>query len=239
MRPLLISIDKLFSIFHPLRKGMNDRHLERGSMVSEQLALRGIRDARVLAAMGKVERHRFVPVGMGPLAYQDSPLPIGSDQTVSQPYIVALMTELLALKGEEKVLEIGTGSGYQAAILGEMAREVYSLEVLGPLAEGALELLNELGYQNIHVKCADGYGGWREQAPFDRIIVTCAPPDIPGQLVEQLAQNGRMVIPVGVFEQDLYLVQKVGGKVVTTNIAPVRFVPMIRSGQQDGLDNRP
>jgi protein-L-isoaspartate(D-aspartate) O-methyltransferase len=202
-------------------------------MVTEQLEARGIRDRRVLDAMLKIERHRFIPVDLVQLAYRDSPLPIGEDQTISQPYIVALMTELLALKGQEKILEIGTGSGYQAAILGELAREVYTLEVLPPLADGAAKRLHEFGYQNIHVKCADGYDGWRDQAPFDGIIATCAPPDVPGSLFEQLVQNGRMVVPVGVIEQDLVLVQKIRGKPNTKSIAPVRFVPMVR-GRKPG-----
>jgi protein-L-isoaspartate(D-aspartate) O-methyltransferase len=207
---------------------MLDFRHERESMVRDQIEARGVRDRRVLAAMLKVERHRFVPFELWQAAYLDSPLPIGEYQTISQPFIVALMTELLALEGHEKVLEIGTGSGYQTAILGELAREVYSLEVLKPLAESADKRLAELGYHNIHVKNADGYNGWREQSPFDGIIATCAPADIPAALVEQLAEGGRLAIPVGTFDQELVLVRKVKGQAITTKITPVRFVPMVR-----------
>jgi protein-L-isoaspartate(D-aspartate) O-methyltransferase len=203
----------------------------RAAMVKDQLAARGIRDRRVLEAMGRIERHRFVPVETGHLAYNDSPLPIGEEQTISQPYIVALMTELLALKGEERVLEIGTGSGYQTAILAEMAREVYTLELRGALAGAAKQRLLGLGYVNIHVKCADGYDGWRDEAPFDGILVTCAPRDIPEAVVDQLAENGRMVIPIGGFDQDLFLLRKEHGQVLRSSVAPVRFVSMIRSFQ--------
>lgn len=200
----------------------------RYEMVKRQIEARGVKDSSVIAAMRKVERHKFVPRELQALAYNDSPLPIGEGQTISQPYIVALMTELLELDGYEKVLEIGTGSGYQAAILAELAESVFTIEILPTLAERASKLLKELGYKNIFVKCGDGYLGIPEKAPFDAIIVTCAPPEIPKALVEQLAEGGRMVIPVGEGYQELKLVRKLEGKTLIENIAPVRFVPMIK-----------
>lgn len=203
----------------------------REGMVRSQIEQRGIRDKAVLSAMRKVERHRFVPFYLRHLAYEDIPLPIGEGQTISQPYIVALMTELLLLKGNEKVLEIGTGSGYQAAILAELAKEVYTIEILSSLASHAEKLLLGLGYKNIKVKCGDGYLGWPEVAPFDAIIVTCAPEEIPAPLIEQLAEGGRMVIPVGDQYQELKLLIKTKGKIEQTSIIPVRFVPMIKKNQ--------
>lgn len=205
-----------------------DYRLLREDMVKIQIEARGVKDKRVLEVMRKVERHRFVPKASQHLAYIDSPLAIGEGQTISQPYIVALMTELLQLKGNEKVLEIGTGSGYQAAILAELAQEVYTIEILPKLAEGAEKLLEELGYTNIKVKCADGYLGWPEFAPFDSIIVTAAPDKVPEALIKQLAEEGRMVIPVGTVYQELKLLTKTKGRIVEKNIIPVRFVPMIR-----------
>lgn len=200
----------------------------RQRMVELQIKQRGIKDKRLLEAMLKVERHRFVPVNLRHLAYEDGPLPIGEDQTISQPYIVALMTELLQLKGDERVLEIGTGSGYQAAILAELVKEVYTIEILPALAERAQKLLKELGYTNIKVRCGDGYLGWPEFAPFDAIIVTCAPPQVPKNLVDQLREGGRMVVPVGRIIQELQLIEKREGKVREKDIIPVAFVPMIR-----------
>lgn len=200
----------------------------RETMVKYQIEQRGIKDRRVLEVMRRVERHRFVPRQIQHLAYEDMPLPIGEGQTISQPYIVAIMTEVLQLKGNEKVLEIGTGSGYQAAVLAELAQEVYTIEILPELANQAQKLLDELGYKNIKVKCADGYLGWPEFAPFDAIIVTCAPEEIPQALIEQLAEGGRMVIPVGTAYQELRLLVKTQGRIKQTGIIPVRFVPMIR-----------
>ncbi len=199
----------------------------RERMVTEQIEARGVKDKRVLSAIRRVERHRFVPGEYQRLAYNDYPLPIGEDQTISQPYIVGLMTELLGLSGDERVLEIGTGSGYQAAILAELAKEVYTIEILEPLAKSARNRLKDLGYKNIKVKCGDGYLGWEEFAPFDGIIVTCAPPYIPQPLIEQLAEGGRMVIPVGEHYQELKLLTKKKGKIYVQSIIPVRFVPMI------------
>lgn len=215
-----VSISKLANPrdFKPLRE----------SMVSHQIEERGIKDAVLLGVMRKVERHRFVPAALAHAAYADTPLPIGEGQTISQPYIVALMTELLQLDTKDKVLEIGTGSGYQAAILAELAGEVYSIEILPGLAERAERLLKDLGYKNIRIKCDDGYLGWPEFAPFDAIIVTCAPAEVPLTLIEQLAEGGRMVLPVGEAYQELKLLVKAEGKIKQKNIIPVRFVPMQR-----------
>jgi len=201
---------------------------KRMAMVTEQIKSRGIKDGRVLEVMGKVPRHEFVPEKYRPFAYGDYPLPIGEGQTISQPYIVALMTECLNLEGDERVLEVGTGSGYQAAILSELAREVYTIEILEPLAKRAEELLQKLEYRNVKVKWGDGYLGWEEHAPFDGIIVTCAPDHIPQPLIDQLGQAGRMVIPVGEtsFVQVLKLVEKKEGKVTVEDVVPVQFVPM-------------
>src|SRR3989338_2133518 len=189
--------------------------------------------------MRKVKRHLFVPLMHRRLSYGDHPLPIGEGQTISQPYIVALMTELLELKGGEKVLEIGTGSGYQAAILAELVKEVYSIEILEPLAERSQKLLKELGYENIKVKHADGFLGWPEYAPFDAIIVTCAPKVIPPALLKQLAEGGRLVIPVGSHWQELKLLKKIEGKIVSKSIIPVRFVPMLRDKESKKRDDSP
>lgn len=205
-----------------------DYKVLREEMVRTQIEARGVKDKRVLEVMRKVERQRFVPKASQHLAYIDSPLAIGEGQTISQPYIVALMTELLQLKGNEKVLEIGTGSGYQAAILAELTKEVYTIEILPKLAERAEKLLKELGYTNIKVKCGDGYLGWPEVSPFDGIIVTCAPDKVPEALIEQLAEGGRMIIPVGAVYQELKLLTKIKGKIEEKNIIPVRFVPMIK-----------
>ena len=195
-------------------------------MVETQIKARGVKDPRVLSALLKVERHRFVPEEYLGSAYSDQPLPIGEGQTISQPYIVALMTELLELKGDEKVLEIGTGSGYQAAVLAELAREVYTIEIIEPLASAARNRLLELGYQNIKVKAGDGYLGWPKAAPFDAIIITCAPDHIPEPLVEQLKEGGRMVLPVGAYAQELKKIVKRSGKIETSDVIPVVFVPM-------------
>ena len=200
-------------------------------MVRTQIIQRGINDRAVIAAMRKVERHLFVPEEVMPLAYNDHPLPIGEGQTISQPYIVALMSELLDLNKSIKVLEIGTGSGYQAAILGETVGEVYSIEIVEPLAVRSSQLLKRLGYTNVFCKTGDGYLGWKEHAPFDAIIVTCAPSEIPDPLKEQLSEGGRMIIPVGgQFVQELVLLTKRNGKVKQRRVAPVLFVPMMNKG---------
>ncbi len=196
-------------------------------MIKTQIEARGVKNKAVLDALAKVPRHKFLPQGYRALAYIDRPLPIGYGQTISQPYIVALMTELLELTGKERVLEIGTGSGYQAAVLAELSATVYTIEIIPALAKAAEELLEESGYKNIVIKHGDGYKGWPEHAPFDAIIVTCAPPEIPEALIEQLAEGGRMVIPVGSIHQELQLIRKEKGRIRLDNIIPVRFVPMV------------
>jgi len=201
---------------------------ERVHMVRAQLRARGIEDQRVLAAMARVPRHRFVPAPIESLAYADQALPIGFDQTISQPYIVAYMTEAAAISSADRVLEIGTGSGYQAAILAELAREVYTIEIIPELATRAQALLRELGYTNVHVRAGDGYLGWKEHAPFDAIVVTAAPDHVPPALIEQLAVNGRMLIPVGTAEQELRLLTKTAGGVMEQTMLEVRFVPLVR-----------
>ncbi|MFQ6039681.1 MAG: protein-L-isoaspartate(D-aspartate) O-methyltransferase [Candidatus Poribacteria bacterium] len=204
-----------------------DRYVsQREKMVDRQIKARGVKDKAVLTAMRKTPRHLFVPPDMLNSAYDDSPLPIGHGQTISQPYIVALMTEALRLKGDSKALEIGTGSGYQTAILAELAATVYTIEIVEPLVKPAQELLKSLGYQNIFFRYGDGYDGWPEEAPFDAIMVTAAPKRIPEPLVEQLAVGGRMVIPVGDYHQDLVLLIKTERGVQEKDITAVRFVPM-------------
>lgn len=200
--------------------------LERRRMVEEQIISRGIKDSNVINAMLKVERHKFVPKEYEKYAYTDGPLPIGEGQTISQPYIVALMTEVLQLKGGERVLEIGTGSGYQAAILSLIAKEVYTIEIISSLAHSAKERLENLGYKNVNVKCGDGFLGWPDKAPFDCIIITCAAPRVPEPLIEQLAEGGRLVIPEGEEFQMLVLYKKFQGKLDKQELIPVRFVPM-------------
>ena len=202
-------------------------------MVQQQLKAEGIKDERVLAAMAKVPREEFVPADQRAGAYQDGPLLIGYDQTISQPYIVAFMTEQLRPKPGDRVLEIGSGSGYQAAILAELVTEVYTIEIVEPLAKTAEATLQRLGYKNVHLKVGDGYKGWPEEAPFDAIIVTCAPDKVPQPLVDQLKDGGRMVIPVGErFAQQLYLLEKKNGQLKESVTLPVRFVPMLRDAQQ-------
>lgn len=198
-------------------------------MVETQIIARGIKDPRVLSALRKVKRHLFLPEGMKLYAYQDSALPIEERQTISQPYIVALMTELARLTPEARVLEIGTGSGYQVAVLAELCKEVYSIELIKPLADKAKERLNGLGYKNIEIRHGDGYQGWPEAAPFDAILVTAAAPDVPEELIKELKTGGRLVIPLGDFFQELYVITKnEDGSVKKENMIPVRFVPMVK-----------
>jgi len=203
----------------------------RERMVQDQIIARGIKDSATLYAMRKVPRHEFVSSAFISHAYDDNPLPIGSEQTISQPYIVALMTELINPRKGKKVLEVGTGSGYQAAVLAEIVDSVYTIEILPELARSAAERLKRLGYRNINVKCGDGYAGWKEAAPFDAILVTAAAEDIPQPLIEQLKDGGIMVIPVGSMMsiQALTIVKKRGKDFETQTLLPVRFVPLIRS----------
>jgi protein-L-isoaspartate(D-aspartate) O-methyltransferase len=199
---------------------------KRKEMVSAQIEARGIRDPAVLRAMETVPRERFVPDPERPYAYSDGPLPIGFDQTISQPYIVALMTELTRPGPTMKALEVGTGSGYQAAILAECVQEVYTIEIIPELARRAEALLQELGYRNIHVRAGDGFDGWPEAAPFDAILVTAAPTSIPQPLLDQLGPGGRLVIPVGRLNQDLLVVTRTDDGFRRETITGVRFVPM-------------
>jgi len=203
---------------------------QRDEMVEHQIASRGIETQAVLEAMRNVPRHEFVPGDYRRRSYEDGPLPIGYGQTISQPYIVAAMTELVRPEPEMRVLEIGTGSGYQAAVLSGLVDEVYSVEIIKGLLDNARDRLAELGYENVSVKYADGYHGWPEHAPFDAIIVTAAAEFIPPPLLEQLADGGRMVIPVGspFFVQRLMLVEKKDGKITSRSVMPVRFVPLTR-----------
>ncbi len=206
-----------------------DRYTEaRRDMVTNQLRARGIANEKVLSAMSRVPRHEFVPTLFRSLAYADRPLPIGHDQTISQPYIVAFMTEALKPAPTDRVLEIGTGSGYQAAVLAELVAKVYTIEIVQPLGERASADLARLKYDNVHVRIGDGYEGWPEHAPFDAIIVTCSPEHVPQPLADQLRDGGRMIIPVGDPKsgQELFLLEKRGTKVVQRAVMPVRFVPM-------------
>lgn len=217
--------------------GQDDWDEQRRRMVEEQIEARGVTQPQVLAAMESVPRHLFVPSAVRDEAYADHPLPIDFGQTISQPYIVALMTELLELEGPEKVLEIGTGSGYHSAILSRVADEVFTIEIIEPLGRKAASILDALGFENVHVQIGDGYGGWPEEAPFDAIILTAAPPKLPEHLLEQLRVGGRMVVPVGDYLQDLRLLIKTGhgpGDFENKKIAPVRFVPMTGEVQEQG-----
>ncbi len=201
---------------------------KRSQMVDEQIAPRGIDDPAILTAMRNIPRHKFVPEDMVPLAYEDHPLPIGYGQTISQPYIVALMTQTIDPKPGMRVLEIGTGSGYQAAVLAELGAEVYTIEIIPELADQAAQRLDELGYTNINTLNADGYFGWEEFAPFDAVMVTAAPDHLPQPLANQLVEGGRLVIPIGPvgFLQTLWLFEKVGGELQATNLGGVTFVPL-------------
>ncbi len=201
-------------------------------MVSRQIAARGITDAATMRALATVPRHEFVPTDQVDGAYEDRPLPIGFGQTISQPYIVALMTELLDVQRGDKVLEVGTGSGYQAAVLAELTDRVYTVEIISELAETAAETVQRLGYSEVMVKNADGYYGWEQHGPFDGIIVTAAPDHVPPPLVRQLKEGGRLVIPVGPpgSYQTLWRMTKKGGRVTSENITGVLFVPLVREG---------
>lgn len=199
----------------------------RAEMVRAQLRGRDIVDARVLAVMERVERHRFVPEAERAAAYGDHPLPIGYGQTISQPYVVAFMTQALDVQPNHRVLEIGTGSGYQAAVLAELAREVYTIEIVPELGKRATATLEQLGYRNVHVRIGNGYLGWPEHAPFDRVMVTAAPDDVPPALIEQLRVGGLMAIPVGTYDQELRILRRLDRGLETISTLPVRFVPMV------------
>ncbi len=203
-------------------------------MVAEQIRARGIRDERVLAAMARVPRHLFVHPGQAAFAYRDHPLPIGYDQTISQPYIVAYMTEMVSVQAQDKVLEIGTGSGYQAAVLSELADKVYTVEIVEPLCTEAAERLARLEYKKVSVRCGDGFLGWPEEAPFDVIMLTASPAEIPQPLIAQLATGGRMILPLGAHYQELVLITRdQKGQLIRKNLIPVRFVPMTGKIQQE------
>jgi len=203
-------------------------------MVQTQLIARGVRDPRVLDAMRRVPRERFVLPDYLERAFEDGPLPIGQGQTISQPYIVALMTEMLELTGDERVLEIGTGSGYQTAVLAELAREVYTVEIIPALSESAQRLLEELGYTNVSFRVGDGTDGWKEHAPFDRILVTAAPRQFPAELGEQLAVGGWAVVPVGGLVQELQRIRRTESGFTTEHGVGVRFVPMVGQASKGG-----
>jgi protein-L-isoaspartate(D-aspartate) O-methyltransferase len=212
---------------HPKTISTSKFASEREKMVQEQLKPRGIHDERVLAAMAKVPREEFVPENLRAQSYADSAIPIGHDQTISQPFIVAFMTEQLHPQPTDRVLEIGTGSGYQTAVLAELVKDVYTIEIIEPLAKDASARLARLGCNNAHVKIGDGYQGWPEVAPFDAIIVTCAPDKVPQPLTQQLKEGGRMIIPVGTgLDQQLFLLEKKEGQLAERAILPVRFVQM-------------
>jgi len=204
----------------------NNYEWERNSMVTNQIVARGIKDPQVISAMKKVKRHLFVPEEFTKMAYYDRPLSIGYGQTISQPYIVALMTDLLAMKGDETILEIGTGSGYQAAVLAEIAKQVFSIEIVEYHAKKSKNLLKKLNYNNIEVKHADGYFGWPDKAPFDGIIITAAPPKLPRSLIGQLKEGGRIVVPEGKYSQYLRVYTKKNNEFKKHDVIPVRFVPM-------------
>jgi protein-L-isoaspartate(D-aspartate) O-methyltransferase len=209
------------------------RQVERNRMVDEDIVPRGVTDPAVLAVMRRIPRHRFVPHEYAAFAYLDSPLPIGHGQSISQPSLVAKMTEALSLKKTDKVLEVGTGSGYQAAILAELVDQVLTVEILEPLARQAERTLSELGYRNVKVRVGDGYRGWLEEAPFDAIIVTAAPDHVPQPLLDQLAVGGRLIIPVGQFFQTLELYRKTAEGYERKTISFVRFVPLVRPGEKE------
>jgi protein-L-isoaspartate(D-aspartate) O-methyltransferase len=227
VRMLIFTLLLLLLLFALSASG-NQYALERTRMVEQDLRGRGISDPAVLGAMGKVPRHLFVDARFRDRAYGDHPLPIGEGQTISQPYVVALMTEVLRLRPSDRVLEIGTGSGYQAAVLATIVQEVYTIEIVKPLADRAQKLLADLGYRNVTVKFGDGYVGWEEKAPFDAIIITAAANRIPQPLIRQLKEGGRLVAPLTspVYYQVLTLATKRNGELHMEEIAPVAFVPM-------------
>ena len=229
--PCIVACTVLVGCMTVAQTGESELRVRRYEMVEQQIRQRGVTDARVLEAMRSVPRERFVPVELLRQAYEDGPLPIGSGQTISQPYIVAYMTEVLKVEPAHKVLEIGTGSGYQAAVLSELVRDVYTIEIVADLARRAEAVLQELKRTNVHVRAGDGYAGWPEQAPFDRIIVTAAPEELPRPLIDQLAPGGLLVAPVGPqgAPQWMTIVEKTADGVVERRTIPVQFVPFTRA----------
>ena len=215
------------------------RQSERDWMVNTQIIGGGITDTRVIAAMRRVPRHEFMPSYEAEDAYGDFPLPIGHDQTISQPFIVAYMTEALKLSPGEKVLEIGTGSGYQAAILAELGAQVFSIEIVKPLAQYAKDNLSKLGYHQVHVRAGDGYEGWPEESPFDAIIITAAPDHVPAPLLDQLAMGGRLMLPVGGYSQNLVMIRRTKEGYQRTELLPVRFVPMTGEAEKGPPSSKP
>jgi protein-L-isoaspartate(D-aspartate) O-methyltransferase len=237
-KPAVLSLLLLLLLALPGDVRGADRETEaRRVMVEQQVRRRGVSDSRVLAAMEKVPRHLFVPVPQRPAAYADTPLPIGQGQTISQPFIVARMSELLGIGPGDKVLEIGTGSGYQTAVLAEMvgpAGQVYTMEIVAPLAVLARQALDKQGYRNVRIRIGDGYKGWPEAAPFDAILVTAAPPEVPRPLLDQVKAGGRIVLPVGEVWQDLEVLTKHSdGTFDRQKVLPVRFVPMTGQAQRE------
>ncbi len=234
---LLVLVSALYLGYtNMVRRERDEFEDVRIAMVEKQLKARGISDERVLEVMGRLPRHLFVDPSMKDQAYADHPLPIAEGQTISQPYVVALMTESLDLDGSERVLEVGTGSGYQAAVLAELCGEVYTIEIREGLAESAGELLENLEYDNVQVKCADGYFGWEEHAPFDAIIITCAVNHVPPYLLQQLRDGGRLILPLGSIQyyQTLTLIERQGEELLVTYITSVSFVPMIGEALETG-----
>jgi len=233
VRFLIIAAALICVSCSPAQTQVADFAGQRERMVKEQIVMRGLVAERVLSALRKVPREEFVPAEYRAESYTDKALPIGYDQTISQPYIVAFMTEELRPQSRDRVVEVGTGSGYQAAILAELVAEVYTIEIIEPLAKKAEATLQRLGYKNVHVKTGDGYKGWPERAPFDSIIVTCAPERAAQPLLDQLKEGGRMIIPVGAkFAQELYLFEKKNGRLQQSAVLPVRFVPMLRTEKE-------
>jgi protein-L-isoaspartate(D-aspartate) O-methyltransferase len=209
-----------------------DFEAQRKQMIERQIRARGVKDERVLDALLRVERHQFVLPGMENLAYEDTPHGIGERQTISQPYIVAFMTELARISKDAKVLEVGTGSGYQTAVLSVLANEVFTIEIIETLGKRSKELLERFGFKNVHLRIGDGYQGWPEEAPFDAILVAAAPSRVPHPLVDQLKIGGRLVIPIGDFYQDLELITKTTSGIQQEKMIPVRFVPMTGQAEQ-------
>jgi len=243
MRQIILnSLVSILLLFFKIGVGMEDNSnfaFERLQMVQNQLKARGIRNPAVLGLMGKTPRHLFVPEDMRSFAYADSPLDIGYSQTISQPYIVAFMTEAANLTPHSKVLEIGTGSGYQTAILSQLCKEVYTVEIVRELGEQAKAIFTELGYNNIHTRIGDGYKGWPEGAPFDVIIATAAPEELPETLIEQLKEGGKIIVPIGSFIQELMRITRTPDGIIKENLLPVRFVPMVKKKYKlyNGLKN--